>query len=236
MVGTDQILVVCVVCFHSWENYKASWKDAEMLSQVFFPWKEGYKTHPDDEQQLTVHYFLEKTSSWLPCRSESIKTELLTIAFLSCWSLGLNPNFIRHEKKRIMWTMGVLEVDLGLMLRGCKSCQSVWSIGSHALVPSAELQRSSLFSEAWCATWGQNLSACGANVSEEAKVQSIIYTEICAQSCKESKFWLEFLLVQKRSPGQLKIFLLTSLLRVLIPFKANFNWRREFESSWDISI
>lgn len=75
----------CVrVCFHSWENYKASWKDAEMLSQVFFPWKEVYKTHPDDEQQLTVHYFLEKTSSWLPCRSESIKTELLTIAFLSC--------------------------------------------------------------------------------------------------------------------------------------------------------
>lgn len=102
VVGTDQILVVCVVCFHSWENYKASWKDAEMLSQVFFPWKEVYKTHPDDEQQLTVHYFLEKTSSWLPCRSESIKTELLTIAFLSCGSLGLNPNFIRPEKKRIM--------------------------------------------------------------------------------------------------------------------------------------
>ena len=87
VVGTDQILVVCVcVCVHSWENYKASWKDAEMLSQVFFPWKEAYKTHPDDEQQLTVHYFLEKTSSWLPCRSESIKTELLTIALLSCGS------------------------------------------------------------------------------------------------------------------------------------------------------
>lgn len=66
------------------ENYKETWKDVEMLSQVFFPWKEVYKTHPDDEQQLTVHYFLEKASNWLPCRSESIKTELLTIAFLSC--------------------------------------------------------------------------------------------------------------------------------------------------------
>lgn len=45
--------------------------------------KRCIKHTPDDEQQLTVHYFLEKTSSWLPCRSESIKTELLTIAFLS---------------------------------------------------------------------------------------------------------------------------------------------------------
>lgn len=123
--------------------------------------KRCIKHTPDDEQQLTVHYFLEKTSSWLPCRSESIKTELLTIAFLSPWSLGLNPNFIRPEKKRIMRTMRVLEVDLGLRLGGRKSCQSAWWIGSHALVPSAKHWRCSLFWEAWCATWGQNLSACG---------------------------------------------------------------------------
>lgn len=58
-------------------------KTFEMFSQVF-SCEEVYKTHPSDEHQLTVHYFLEKTSSWLPCRSESIKTELLTIAFLSC--------------------------------------------------------------------------------------------------------------------------------------------------------
>lgn len=71
------------VCFTQ-ENYRETWKDVEVLSQVFFPWKEVYKTHPDDEQQLTVHYFLERLPNWLPCRSESIKTELLTIAFLSC--------------------------------------------------------------------------------------------------------------------------------------------------------
>ena len=199
-------------CVFTQENYKETWKDVEMLSQVFFRWKEVYETHPDDEQQLAVHYFLEKTSNWLPCRSESIKTELLTIAFLSCWSLGLNPNFIRPEKRRIMRTMVVLEVDLGLMLRGRKGCQSVWWIGSHALVPSAKQERSCLFWEAWCATWGQNLSACGANVSDEAKVQSIIYTEICAQSHKEGTFWHKFLLVLKRSPGQRQVFLLTSLL------------------------
>lgn len=132
-----RFLFVCM-CVWTLVKYKATWKDGEIFSQVFLQWKEVYKTHPDDEQQLTVHYFLEKTWSWLPCRSESIKTELLTIAFLSCWSLGLNPNFIRPEKKRIMRTIEVLEVDLGLMCRGCKSCQRAWLIGSHALVPSAK--------------------------------------------------------------------------------------------------
>lgn len=90
-VGTNQILVergregeTQRECVFTQKNYKETWKDVEMLSQVFFPWKEVYETHPDDEQQLAVHYFLEKTSDWPPCRSESIKTELLTIAFLSC--------------------------------------------------------------------------------------------------------------------------------------------------------
>lgn len=79
----------------------------------------------DDEHQLTVHYFLEETSRWLPCRSESIKTELLKIAFLCPRSLGLNPNSIRPKKKRIMQTIGILEVDLGLMLRGRENCQEL---------------------------------------------------------------------------------------------------------------
>lgn len=224
-------------CVFTQKNYKETWKDVEMLSQVFFPWKEVYETHPDDEQQLAVHYFLEKTSDWPPCRSESIKTELLTIAFLSCWSLGLNPNFIRPEKRRIMRTMGALEVDLGLMLGGRKGCQSVWWIGSHALVPGAKQERSCLFWEAWCATWGQNLSACGANVSDEAKVQSIIYTESTLCSESQGKHVLTQILIGSKKKSRSTSGLPADITAwVWIILNGKLNQRREFRSSWDIYL
>lgn len=78
-----------------------------------------------------------------------------------------------------MWTIGAVELDLGLMWGGCKSCQEMWLIGSHAAIPSKSNNVPASLERVLYATWGHCLSDGGANPSDEAKVQSIIQMNLC---------------------------------------------------------